>query len=273
MAWPVRTGTVQRAIFFAAFGFAVRLQRSWSVRAAAGCIVSILILLCTYQALALCLLALPLFARMWRGTSPSNNRSNMLVAWRPEIRIALTIVTAFCFYGFYAFWISRGASGGGYEAGLAADSVHLLTIDGMSTHIGHVYQTAFGVYPALLPLLVVLAFYLAASHVHAAEGSRTEFAPAWLIAGVVLCLPLFSLIYVNDAHAHDPDRVIYPVSVAFVMLATALIGMRRAAATSTADRTRATVVVGVLLVASLLVACSVKKYANVRVRSSPSRST
>jgi hypothetical protein len=252
-AWLGRFAPAQFSalFFFAAFGFAVRLHRGWSWGAAAGCIASILVLLGTYQALALCLVALPLFALLWSRPDAPGSRVGLLGARRREIRVALTIVAAFVLYGIYALLVSRGASGGGYEANLAESSGRLLTLPGLSAHIGRAYLTVYGAAPSMLPLLLLMAFYLGAG-------------PARLTAALVVALPLFALIYLNDGHIRDPDRVMYPVSVAFVVATASLLSRHGSVRPAPADRARAAVVVGACLLAGLVAAYHVKQYANVQ---------
>ena len=264
-AWLGRFAPAQFSalMFFLAFGFAVRVYRCWSLPAAIGCIVSILLLLCTYQALALCLVSLPLFALLWAVRDRSVPRVGLMAEHKAALRVAFTIAFSFVLYGVYAFLVSRGG-GGGYEAQLAQSSGRLLTIEGLSTHIGGAYLTVFGGAPLLLPLLLVVAFYLQADR--AGHGGTTQ--PGWrgpvVAAGLVTALPLFSLIYLNAGHITDPDRVMFPVSVAFVIVAASLLAWRRAEGQPDGGQLRAVVIVGALLLASTVMAYQIKKYANVQ---------
>jgi hypothetical protein len=249
--------------FFAAMGCAIRLQRRWSVWAALSCIFSILVLLGTYQALALCLVALPLFALMWSPPDPSRVKLGFFAAHRGEVRVALTIIAAFVLYGVYAMLVSRGPGGGGYEADLAHGSSRLLTVSGLATHIGHAYMTVFGAIPSLLPLFLLLAFYLVTRQPQSADTLQPAWASA-LVFGLIATLPLFSLIYVNDAHVHDPDRVMYPVAVAFVVVVASLMAWHRPAGASAPDKLRAIAVVGAVLLAGTVTAYNIKKYGTVQ---------
>jgi hypothetical protein len=264
-AWLGRFAPAQFSalMFFLAFGFAIRVYRCWSLPAAIGCIVSIILLLCTYQALALCLVALPLFALLWKVRDQSAPRIGLMVENKAALRVAFTIALSFVLYGVYALLVSRGG-GGGYEAQLAQSSGRLLTIEGLSTHIGGAYLTVFGGAPLLLPLLLVMAFYLQADR----AGNDGAVQPPWraplVAAGLVAILPLFSLIYLNAGHITDPDRVMFPVSVAFVIVAASLLAWRHAAGQPDGGQLRAVVIVGALLLASTVMAYQVKKYANVQ---------
>lgn len=270
VAWPgawlgrFAPALFSTVFFFLAMGLAIRLHRQWSLPAAVGCVASIMVLLCTYQGLALCIVALPLFALLWPRTDQTGTGLSPGIITRAEIRIALTIAVAFLTYGVYALVVSHGANGGGYEAGLAENSGRLLTIDGISTHIGRAYLTVFGTIPTLFPLLLLLAFYLCAVQRSSVEATVPAPVRALLIVGLVAALPLFSLIYVSAGHIGDPDRLMYPVSVAFVLVVMSLMAWRQAAGPKTEDRSRAAMVVGILLAASVMMAYHVKKYANIQ---------
>ena len=266
-AWLGRFAPAQFSalLFFVALGCAIRLHRRWSVAAAAGAIVSIMMLLGSYQALALCLVALPLFALLWSARNPSTPGLGLLAAHKAELRVALTIVLAFVLYGIYAVLVSRN-SGGGYEADLAQSSGRLLTVAGLSAHIGAAYMTVYGAAPLMLPLMLVLAFYLQTGRTavggHGASGLRAPL----LTAALVAALPLFSLIYLNAGHITDPDRVLFPASVAFVIVAISLLAWRHAAAAGSPDTgmPRALVIVAALLLAATVYAHHARQYANVQ---------
>lgn len=264
-AWLGRFAPAQFSalLFFVAFGFAIRLHRRWSFPAAAGCVASVLMLLGSYQALALCLVALPLFALLWTPRDPSAPRLGLLAARKAELRVALTIALAFVVYGIYAVLVSRGA-GGGYEADLAQSSGRLLTVEGLATHIGTAYLTGFGSTPLLLPMLLVLAFYLLAGRTQAGGGTPSTLSLPLVATGLIAALPLFSLIYLNAGHIADPDRVLFPISVAFVVTVVSLLARCQGAGSPNAGQVRAVVVVGALLLAATVAAWNAKKYANVQ---------
>jgi len=263
-AWLGRFGPAQiSAVYFLiAFGCAIRLHRRWSLGPAIGCVLSILFLLATYQALALLLVALPLFALIWNAPAAQADRG-LLQAYRHEIAVAATIAFAFIAYGVYAVVVSQGGSGG-YESTLAESSGRLLTVSGIAAHVGRAYATAFGGHAAVLPLLLAVAFHLFHGQ-NFPQGLRHPHLALLGVAGFVLSLPLFSLIYVNELHIGDIERVQFPVATAFAVGCFSLLAWRcRKTLTPATSMVQACIVVGAVLAASLVSAYHVKKYALVQ---------
>lgn len=268
-AWLGRFAPAQFSalMFFVAFGCAIRLHRQWSLPAALGCIVSVLLLLTTYQALALCLVALPLYALMWARRTSSTPSLGVIAARAPELRVALTIAFAFVLYGVYAMSVTRGG-GGGYEAELAQSSTRLLTVAGLSAHIGGVYLTAFGGTALVMPLFLLLAFSLQPERGSPAQASPGKQLAPLAILALVAVVPLFSVIYLNAGHITDPDRIMFPASVALVVTAVSIIAWSKpenvGANTGTIMRLHAVVIVAILMLTGAVAAWDAKKFANIQ---------
>lgn len=255
--WLGRFGPAHLSLilFFAAVGFSIRLCRQWTFTAAIGCIVSVALMLGVYQGLALCVVALPLFALLWN--TPTATEAGGFSRYRRVVHLALTVASGFLAYGLYAVIATR-VLGGGYESTLAQNSGQLLTFAGMSGHVARAYSTAFGG-TVVLPLLLLLAFYAAHVSMRGNVG-RNEYSAIGLAAFLVGSLPLFAVIYVNALHISDPDRVLFPVASAFVLVAISVLAWRRTAPIDLIRGREAACVVLVLLVASFIGASSVKKY-------------
>jgi hypothetical protein len=262
--WLGRYGPAQLAavLFFAALGFAIRLSHRWSIKMAIGCATSVLLLLSMYQGLVLCLLAIPLFSFMW-----CNSDNSLLPDLRKKIinalRLWVTLGVGFALYGAYCLFISSKIGSDGYEATLAGDGARLLTIVGLFTHIKSAFITAFG-NSLLLPLFLSIALYLsrdAIIHLPTLKSKASTFA---FINLLVISLPLFSLIYVSSLHIHDIDRVLYPVSVAFVLVCLSVLSSFRKNKTIKSSPSTASVAVIVLIAASTSIAFGTRQYGEIQ---------
>jgi hypothetical protein len=259
--WLGRFGPAHLSLilFFGAVGFSIRLSRQWTFKAAIGCIVSVALMLGGYQGLALCLVALPMFALLW--DTPKLPAPGVFARYRRVAYLAVTLASGFVAYGLYSVVATR-VLGGGYESTLAQNSGQLLTVAGMSQHIARAYSTAFGG-TVVLPLLLLLALYL--SHISMrADSSRRELPGYALAVFLVGLLPLFAIIYVNTLHSGDPDRVLFPVASGFVLIAISVLAWRRTAATDLIHGREAACIVLVLLAASFIGASSVKKFSRLQ---------
>lgn len=263
-AWLGRYGPAQLAavLFFAALGFAIRLSHRWSITMAIGCATSVLLLLSMYQGLVLCLLAIPLFSFMW-----CNSDNSLLPDLRNKIinaiRLWITLGVGFVLYGAYCLFISSKVGSDGYEATLAGDGARLLTIAGLFTHIKTALITAFG-NSLLLPLFLSIALFLsrdAISHLPTLKSRASTFA---FISLLVISLPLFSLIYVSSLHINDVDRVLYPVSAAFVLVCLSVLSSFRKNKAIKSSASSASIAVIALLVASTSIAFGTRQYGEIQ---------
>ncbi|HAV35006.1 MAG TPA: hypothetical protein DCX52_01380 [Massilia sp.] len=261
--WFGRFGAAQLSLifFFAVIGFSLRLARKWSWSTALACVASVWLLLSVYQALALCLVAMPLFALLWQD---GTRRADQATAphWQ-FIRLAVTIGTGFVCYALYAIIASRLLGGGSYEATLAQGSSKLLTVAGIAQHVMRGYATAFA-RDLTLPLMLLLGYFVIGPALLQQRGERTFVSAQALFLLLVASLPLFSLIYMNELHIGDPDRVMLPVATAFVVALLSLMVRYRPSAGNLLASRQAAAIVLVLLVVGTLGAASAKKYADLQ---------
>lgn len=262
-AWLGRFGAGQLSLiaFFAAVGFAIRLSQRWSIRSAIGCVASIWFMLSVYQALALCLIALPLFSLLWSKDADPAYRWPL--ARQRFIRIAVTVATGFLVYAIVAFVASRAMGGGGYEATLAQGSSKLMTVSGIANHVTRAYAAAYGRDTTLAFLLLLALCMLGPLLTRDGKGKTAWTAPALAVC-LVLALPLFSLIYVNELHIGDPDRVTFPVATGFVLASLSLLARYCPPAGKVLPVRQASLIVAVLLVSSVVASVNVKKYADLQ---------
>lgn len=263
-AWLGRYGPAQLSavLFFAALGFAIRLSHRWSVTMAIGCAISVLLLLSMYQGLVLCLLAIPLFSFMWRNSDnslPPDLRQKIINA----LRLWITLGAGFALYGAYCLFISRKVGGGGYEAALAGDGARLLTIVGLFTHIKSAFTTAFGS-SLLLPVYLSVVLFLSRDAISHLPTLKSKVATFALISLLVISLPLFSLIYVSALHINDIDRVLYPVSTAFVLICLSALSYFRKNQTIKLSASTASFAALILIVASTSIAFGTRQYGEIQ---------
>lgn len=253
--WFGRYGSAQitAILFFVALGFSIRLYLRWSFVSAIGCAVSVALMLAMYQGLTLCLLAIPFASLLWRqvnSNAVSSVYSNALVAGR----ICIAIVAGFVIYGAYGFWVSSTFGNAGYEGALAADSARLLTISGLFQHIKSVYITSFFKGSHLLPLLLALTFFMCSGALDRLDTFRAKVISISLVFVLIFLLPLLGMIYVNVLHIGDVDRVLFPVSVGFVLVSISLLIKFRGERSSGLGLFNALIIFGIVLTSNFVVA-------------------
>ncbi len=244
-------------LLFAILGFCVRLHARWSFIWALACMVCVVILCCTYQALALCLAALPLFALLWQPLQ-SEQPTTRVHKFVGAARIACILIAGFIVYGIYA-WFATCSAGGGYEADLAVSSARLLTISGLWGHITQSYLTVFGNSSLLLPLMLLFLSALLSRAIMLQKTLQLKRFIVCLSVGLLLLLPLLSLIYVSEAHIRDIDRVMFPLTTGFTMLIISLMVWLRIPTDRVVSSKAAMSIVTVLLVCSALSAIDVRR--------------
>jgi hypothetical protein len=77
-------------------------------------------------------------------------------------------------------------------------------------------------------------------------------------------LPLFSLIYVSALHINDIDRVLYPVSTAFVLVCLTILSYFRKNQTIKSSASNISFAVIILLVASSSIAFGTRQYGEIQ---------
>ncbi len=267
VAWPgvwlgrFSSAQLSAVFFFAALGFAIRLFERWSSAWAIGCACSVLLLLMTYQGLALCLIAIPFVSLFWHPTGDSmataiekNEKLNKAA------RILLAVTVGFAFYGAYWYVMSRVMGNAGYEGALAADSSRLLSAAGLWSHIEAAFATAYGQEALLLPFLILIALFLRWHESGTLGFVKSRFLTGSVLFLFVVLLPLLSLIYVNELHIHDIDRVLFPVSMGFVLVCIAILRQSQNEHPVHSKLLSASIIVMTILTMSGLVAHQIKHY-------------
>lgn len=250
VSWPgvwlgrFSAAQLSAVFFFAALGFSVRLLQRWSMPFALGSAASVALLLSIYQALALCLIMIPLASLLWREIGDARQPTQKL------LRIGFPLAIGFAVYGTYWLLIS-GFIGGGYEEELMRDSGKLLTAAGIWKHVKSAYVTAFWQNKLLLPFLLLMVFFLNQEVLgRLITGKARQLTPVLMVSLVVALLPVLSLIYISELHIRDVDRVLFPVSVGFALLCVSLLGQSRREYSSHMTLLRASVAVTVMVVSS-----------------------
>ena len=152
--WLGRFGPAQLSavFFFAPIGFSVRLFQRWSTTHFVGCTACVVLLLSTYQGLALCLLAIPLVSLLWLDIEE--------VSGIGLARVGFPIVLGLSIYGIYWTAVSSIIGLTGYDGTLARDTDRLLTVTGFWSHGATAYVTAFWGNKLLVPFLSLFLAFL-----------------------------------------------------------------------------------------------------------------
>lgn len=209
--------------FFLTLGCVIRLHRRWSMMWAGGCALLCLLQLATYQGLFLCLAVMPLALLLWRHESSVPGTNTITATLKTIARIYLVMLAAGALYGLYWFLISRIFGGSLYEENLAAGSNSLFTIAGIIAHLKAMIVTSYANQPTVFPLLLAVVFALCWRGIEGKEGSSPQWRMALLIVLCIALMPLVGLIYVNDIHLHDPERITFPLSAGIALFTTALL--------------------------------------------------
>jgi len=226
-AWRLRFSPAQLslAFFLLALGATLRnrdaFRWKWAVLAGVGTA----LMLATYQALLICAVVLPLVALLATTEPLPPTRREVL---RALVRTAGPIVAGIAAYAIYALIAKSTGDGQQYEETLYSSGDALNSISGVRSAISDLYRTAYVNSTLTLPLLAGFAALLARPALTEAAGHR---AVARRLAGVfvaVAALPLLSGVYAfASAHRVDPDRVLFPVAVGFVLLSVVLLARYR----------------------------------------------
>lgn len=259
-AWMGRFGPAQLSalLLFVILGCAVRLYVRWSLTWALTCLVCVLGILSSYQAVVLCLAVLPLLALLWQ---PHNSTTAGIHRLAGALRVTIALASGAIAFGVYAMLVTR-AGAGGYEADLARGSTRLLTLSGMGTHLLLAYSTAFGS-SLLLPLLLLVVAILVGPAVAALPDHRSQWRHLAGIAALVLTVPLFGMIYLSEGHIRDPDRVLFPVISGFVLICISILAWLTTAGAQV-TRMAGIAVVLVAVLTGGLTASEVREFARIQ---------
>jgi len=261
-AWLGRftPATLSAFFFFAVLGFSIRLAQKWSYVWACGCIISVSFILLSYQGLALCLLVIPLMPLFWTDGAEKLNTKTFHAVVRIFCPIALTLII----YSIYSIIISQSQPEG-YEATLAGDSARLLTFNGFIDHISTGFSTAYGQELLLLPILLFIALFIHCYHTYDNNHENNIIIDQIKIVLLVILLPCLSIIYISALHIRDTDRVLYPLSIGFVLVCVLIAIKHKSSDIFNHKLTNAPfVIIIVLLTSSTISAYHIKKYASIQ---------
>lgn len=261
-AWLGRftPATLSAVFFFAVLGFSIRLSHKWSYAWALGCIISTSFILLSYQGLAFCLLVMPLLPLFCTDSVKKSKIETLHSIIRISFPIGLTLII----YGLYSI-IMTLKQPEGYEATLAGDSARLLTLEGFINHINTAFSTAFGQELLLLPILIFIALFIHWYHTPDTINPKYLMFDKVKVSLLVVLLPCLSTIYISSAHIRDTDRVLYPLSVGFVIVCVLIAIKNRNANINNQKSNHAPfIIVLILLTSSIITASHVKKYATIQ---------
>jgi hypothetical protein len=254
--WLARFSSAQvsSVCFFAVLGFCVRINRRPSIIHAAGAAACILIMLMFYQALALAVLAIPLLA-LWIPEGGENSIKGRLLRM---IRVGWPLFAGFLLYVLYCM-IAYASVAGIYEVGLLGRPDNHITLAWVWTNIRTAYGTVFlGNNLYLSSLILILGCIMV-------YDKQLAYKPVSLISVFSLCmllllsLPLLSLTYMDIGHLRDPERVLFPVSVGFCLIALPICYIFQRSIGVDAQIQRALVLVLALLISSAHSAIEVRR--------------
>lgn len=226
-------------MFFAALGLCLRIVDRRSVKSAVLVILCLVAMLMTYQALALCALAVPAFVFLARPDVDLNRRY-LGATWS-----GLSIAGGFVVYFIYTTIMSLSFENA-YEQGVISALLSGGFVSQLSSFVGSAYQSAYLGGGLVLPIFVLIAG-ICFGTAYDTPGVRAKSFLLWG-SGIAL-LPLASLVYLNGLHLNDPERVLFPTSVAFCMLA--LVGLARSSRQAGMDSWKHAIILCAIVAAGL----------------------
>ena len=260
--WLGRFGAAQLSaiFFFAALGFSTRLFQRWSKTSAVGCSASVVLARpSTYQPLALCLFAIPFASLLWPSIEDAESANRYAKGIR-FARIGFPLAMGLAIYATYAFLISITLGVTGYEGALLGSSGRLFTEAGFWSHVRTAYVTAFWREKLLLPFLLLMIFFLYRGTLGTLTTGKSRLLASALALSLVASLPVLSLIYLNELHIRDVDRVLFPVSVGFTLVCISLLTQQRNGYFSQMNALSASIAVTVLILASSSIAVGIRQH-------------
>lgn len=219
--WQLRYSAAQLSTVFlmVGLGAALRMADRFSLRSLFTGTAAIMLMLASYQALVLCATTIPLVAMLGTSTHGADAESRFYRVRRMALSGA-PVVLGFIAYAVYAYVARHVITAPRYEENLFNSGKALRSVSGIASAITDLYHTAYlDSALAFTVLLVVTVILVGPKLLAMSTGRERSRSTAVLSAGIVL-LPLLSLPYVfSTAHRNDPDRVMFPVAVGFVLLA------------------------------------------------------
>jgi hypothetical protein len=260
--WLLRYSAAQLSAvwFFVAMGASIRCARRVTLLQLLIGSTAMLLTLLTYQALSVLGIALAAFGLTAVRADQISWTSRPL--WRSVLRAVSPAIVGYVMYLVYAYFAARINGGSGYDGGVA-ESSRYDSLHGIVSSIGDLYHTVYIASPWTLILLATIVLYLLGSgRVQVGSGTCGWQRPT-LILIAVATLPLWSAPYaVNTAFSADPERVMFPVSVAFVVLCAVVLATTSPAESSAFRASGASLVVALLLVSTAFLASQARDYHN-----------
>ncbi|EGV20016.1 hypothetical protein [Thiocapsa marina] len=259
-AWYGRFAAAQvtAVLFLAILGFAIRQLRSRSVFLAFSSAVTVCVLLCIYQALALVLIFLPIASFFWIPSNSLEKRSANFKLLHAQ-RIGLPIFAGFALYSAYvliAYLLAGHLGSEGMALSLAPD---LLSVQGITAAIEACLKTAWRYNIFTFPVLLLFAFLLFSGSIL----NHREIAPSLIALSItavaIFLLPLSAVVFLGSK-LNDIDRVLFPVSIGYLLVVLTLMSSLRSRRPADLDRFHASAVVSAIVIISSLFAVEAHRY-------------
>jgi hypothetical protein len=247
-AWLARYSAVHLNVIFLllAFGALIRCRPKLRVRWTVLAAVATALTLATYEAVVICLLLLPVVVIMCGSTE------------RPSLRraaaLALPILGGVALYGVYAVVAVHVAGTTGYETA-GVQSRQWQTLSAAIGSLVALFKTSYLESPTALAIFFALFASVAGPAIVAMQTKAARIRWIGGFGATLVLLPLLALPYiVNIGWSADPERVLLPVSLGFVLLIA--IAVTRFETPSMTTRTGAGAVVATVLALAVPLAIS-----------------
>ena len=254
LAWPgewrMRFSPAQFSMvfFLLALGAVVRARDRWRWRWFALGAGGVLLMLLSYQALLVCAAALPLVALFATAGPVARSRGELA---RVLGRTAAPVAVGFALYAIYAEIAKASQHGASYEEAIYNSGGALRTLGGLRDALADLYRTTYLESTTTLALFAGFTLLLAGPALLAPASRRALVQRLAVPATALAALPLLGGAYVfNLGHRIDPDRVMFPVSVGFLLLAVVMLVRHRSESATRPSWVWAGSVVAVLLIST-----------------------
>jgi hypothetical protein len=203
-------------LFWVALGCTLRLSRRRRVGWIGLGAAAIFLMLCSYQALTLCLLLLPAIAIAARIVRPATGRGGWLgvIGWSSAIP-ALGLLA----YAGYSRIAPSIFGHNSYESLLINTQAQMRSLSGIASLVGSAYDTAYVQDPWTQVQIATLLAAVVGPRVMAAPSPIEQNRALAALAAALAALPLLAMPFaVNTAFLADPQKVDLPVAVGLVVL-------------------------------------------------------
>ncbi len=217
--WLLRYSAAQlSAVFlFLLFGAVLRSLGDRGLRWSLVGAVAMLLMLTTYEALTLCAFLVPIVAILSRKPRESTiwrTRAGLLLL----VRAALPIVGGLVLYALYSsVAVSLNHGNAGYEAGLGLSRFE--SVSGARQIIAGLYRTTYVQSSSTVLVFTALVIAMISPRVAALPSARDRIRLVGAFGLAIGALPILALPYgVSQSFVADPERVVFPVAVGFVLV-------------------------------------------------------